>query len=327
MSAGPQIGREILYLSRDDVSAVGVTASEMNDAVAAILRAKAQGAAWAPPKMAVFRPDGASFRAKGGALSRPGYGAVKWFGYFPGNERARLPDFVPLIFLNEGETGMPVAIMDGVVISAQRTAALSAVAARYMARREASSVGFIACGSQARSNLEALQAEFSLRRVVAYSRSTTTAEAFAAFAETRGLAAAVAADPNQAIADVDIVVSSVPHTAAGGGFLDARGLSPGSFVSMVDLGYSWIASSFGALDRVFTDDVAESGPGGSEKLNYAGTYAGDLADLVAGKIAGRLEPDERNALVFAGTGLADVAAAVAVYERAVSRGIGRILPL
>jgi ornithine cyclodeaminase/alanine dehydrogenase-like protein (mu-crystallin family) len=120
MSAGPQIGREILYLSRDDVSAVGVTASEMNDAVAAILRAKAQGAAWAPPKMAVFRPDGASFRAKGGALSRPGYGAVKWFGYFPGNERARLPDFVPLIFLNEGETGMPVAIMDGVVISAQR---------------------------------------------------------------------------------------------------------------------------------------------------------------------------------------------------------------
>jgi ornithine cyclodeaminase/alanine dehydrogenase len=81
------------------------------------------------------------------------------------------------------------------------------------------------------------------------------------------------------------------------------------------------------LDRVFTDDVAESGPGGSEKLNYAGAYAGDLADLVAGKIAGRLEPDERNALVFAGTGLADVAAAVAVYERAVSRGIGRILPL
>jgi len=327
MTAAPRIGREVLYLSREDVAAVGMTAAEMNDAIAAIVRAKAEGTAWAPPKMAVFRPDGASFRAKGGALSRPGYGAVKWFGYFPGNERASLPDFVPLIFLNEGDTGMPVAIMDGVVISAQRTASLTAVAARYMARRDATSVAFIACGSQARSNLEALKAEFPLKRIVAWSRHTATADAFAAYAETRGLSAEIAADPNQAIANVDIVVSSVPHQARDNGFLDAGHLSAGTFVSMVDLGYSWIVSAFGALDRVFTDDVAESGPGGSEKLNYPGPYAGDLADLVAGKVAGRLSPAERNALVFAGTGLSDVAAASAVYERAIARGIGRILPL
>jgi ornithine cyclodeaminase/alanine dehydrogenase len=222
---------------------------------------------------------------------------------------------------------MPVAILDGVVISAQRTAALTAVAARYMARKDASSVAFLACGSQARSHLEALKAEFPLQRIVAYSRRATTAKAFAGFAEERGLKAEVAADPNQAIGAVDMVVSSVPHAATGGALLDARRLAPGTFVSMVDLGYSWVASSFGALDRVFTDDIADSGPGGSEKLGYAGAYAGDLAGLVAGKVSGRLSPRERNAFVFAGSGLADVAAAVTVYERAVAKGIGRMLPL
>ncbi len=321
----PCAGREILYLSGADVAETGVTAAEMNDAVAAVFRAKAAGQAWTQPKMAIFRPDGASFRAKGGAVSA--YGVVKWFGYFPGNERARLPDFVPLILLNEGDTGMPVAIMDGVVITGQRTAALSAVAARSMARKGAASVAFIACGTQARSNLDALQAEFPLKRVVAYSRRAATAEAFADMARSRGLSAEVVADPNRAISGVDIVVSSVPHAVASGGFLDARRVSPGTFVAMVDIGYSWIRATFSGLDRVFTDDIADAGPGSAEKLNYDGTCVGDLADLVSGRVPGRLAADERNAFVFAGSGLADVAAAVTVYERAIARGIGRILPL
>ncbi len=323
----PRVGEEILYLSRADVTAIGLTPREMNDAMAAVFRAKAENRAWAQPKLTVFRPDGASFRAKGGVVSQPDYGAIKWFGYFPGNERAGFPDFAPVILLNEGTTGMPVALMDGIVISAQRTGSLSAVAARSMARKDSASVAFIACGTQARSNLEALLPEFPLKRVVAYSRRAATAEAFAAYARERGLAATVATDPHQAVRDVDIVVSSVPHASPQNRFLDANDLSPGTFAAMVDLGFGWNEATLGTLDRVFTDDLAESGPGGSEKLNYRGTYTGDIADLVTGKIPGRLAPSERNALCFGGSGLADVAAAAAVYERAVARGIGRILPL
>ena len=222
----PRIGEEILYLSRDDVAAVGITAAEMNDAMTAIFRAKAENRAWTQPKLTVFRPDGASFRAKVGVVSQPDYGAIKWFGYFPGNERAGFPDFAPLILLNEGATGMPVALMDGIVISAQRTGSLTAVAARYLARRDAASVAFIACGTQARSNLEALLAEFPLQRVVAYSRRVATAEAFAAEAEGRGLSATVATDPHQAMRDVDIVVSSVPHASPQNRFLDATASRP-----------------------------------------------------------------------------------------------------
>ena len=78
------------------------------------------------------------------------------------------------------------------------------------------------------------------------------------------------------------------------------------------------------LDRVVTDDIAQAE---SEGLNYAGPYDGEVADLVAGRLAGRGGDQDRAALLFAGLGLADVALAAALVERATERGIGRVLPL
>jgi ornithine cyclodeaminase/alanine dehydrogenase-like protein (mu-crystallin family) len=93
---------------------------------------------------------------------------------------------------------------------------------------------------------------------------------------------------------------------------------------MVDLGLSWISDSLGRLDRVVTDDQAQAG---SEGLAYKEPYDGEVADLVVGRLAARQSAEERTALVFAGVGLADVAVAGAVYDRAAEAGIGRRLPL
>ena len=93
---------------------------------------------------------------------------------------------------------------------------------------------------------------------------------------------------------------------------------------MVDLGLSWISESLSGLDRVVTDDQAQAG---SEGLAYKEPYAGEVADLVAGRLAARQSREERTALVFAGLGLADVAVAGAVYEQALKAGIGQTLPL
>ncbi|MBV9749162.1 MAG: ornithine cyclodeaminase family protein [Acetobacteraceae bacterium] len=323
----PRLGAEILYLSRQDVQACGLNAGDVTRALVAMFRDRADGRAWTQPKMTIFRPDGASFRAKGGALGGQGYGAMKWFGYFPDNARRGLPDFTPLILLNEGVSGMPVAVMDAVWISAVRTGCISAVAARWMARPDATSIAFVACGTQARTNLDALLTVRPLSRVVAYSRRRSTAESFAEEVRRRGLGARVTTDPGEAIGTCDIVVSSVPHGSPEARFLDAGSLAPGTFVSMVDLGYGWRKESLTALDRIFTDDLAEVAPGGSERLNYDGPYAGDIAGLAAGRIPGRLAPDERNALIFSGTGLADTAVAALVYEAALAKSIGRVLPL
>src|SRR5262249_38019556 len=142
----PRIGEQLLYLSKADVVACALEAGAMNGALEAMFRAKAENRAWTIPKMLIARPgSGTSFCAKGGTLSEPDYGGVKWFGYFPGNERFGRPDFLPLIILNEGESGMPIAVMDGTWISGVRTGSLTAVAAKHMARPDARSVGFVAC--------------------------------------------------------------------------------------------------------------------------------------------------------------------------------------
>jgi ornithine cyclodeaminase/alanine dehydrogenase-like protein (mu-crystallin family) len=123
---------------------------------------------------------------------------------------------------------------------------------------------------------------------------------------------------------MDIVVTSTPVVPRREPFLDAAWLEVGSFASMVDLGLSWISASLPALDLVVTDDIAQAG---SERLAYPEPYHGEVAGLVAGSLSGRKSPGQRAALVFAGLGLADVAVAAAVYERAKETGIGRVLPM
>ena len=322
-----RIGKEMLYLSRAEVERCAVTAKEMNAAIEAMFAAKAAGTAVTKPKLAFFRPGGRSFRAKAGVMETPPFAAIKWFGYYAGNAARGAPDFLPLMIVNETETGLPVCVMDGAWLSGLRTASFSAVAAKYLARKDAASIGFVACGTQARMNLATLAAEFPIRRVVCYSRRTETAEAFAAHARGQGFEAQVAHAPRQAVEGQDIVVTSVPHMAVGVLKLDAAWLSPGSYAAMVDLAYSWDAKSTEALDHVSTDDHEQSAPGGPERLNYDKPYDSEISELVAGVKQGRRNDRERTALIFSGIGLGDVAAAALIYQRALEKGIGQVLAL
>ena len=172
--------------------------------------------------------------------------------------------------------------------------------------------------------LNALRRHFPIGLVRAYSRRLSTAEAFAEEVRAEGLDAEAVEDPRAALSDADIVVTTTPVLPRTDPFIDAAWLSPGSFAGMVDLGLSWISESLGQLDRVVTDDQAQAG---NEGLAYQEPYDGEVADLVVGRLAARQSAEERTALVFAGVGLADVAVAGAVYERAAEAGIGQQLPL
>ena len=322
-----EVGREMLYLSRADVESLGITPSEINASVEAAFLAKAEGRGFTKPKIYIRQPDGQVFMAKAGVLRNPSYAAIKWLGFFPANAAKGLTDYHPMVLLSEGETGRIVALMDGTWLTELRTGSMSAVAAKYMAKPGSRRIGFVACGSQARGHVRTMRAIFPPSEVVAYSRRLETAEAFAAWARAEGLDARAVADPRQAIEGMDIVVTSVPHLSIAGLVLETDWLSPGTFVSMVDLGNSWRRESLLKLDRVVTDDVEQSGPEGTEKLNYPGTLAGEIADLVSGKLPGRASPQERNAFIFSGVGLGDVGPAMMIYERALAAGKGHVLPL
>jgi ornithine cyclodeaminase/alanine dehydrogenase len=318
-----QPGKEILYLSDQDVTACGLSLAEVEDAVERMFAAKAAGRAAMKPKLALHAEGRPLFLASAGMMEAPLYAGVKWVGVADG-QRQGLPHIAGVILLSDAENGMPVALLDARWVTAVRTAAITAVAARRLARPESASIGFIACGLQARAHLAALRPHFPIARVHAYSRRLETAQTFAEEVRALGLAAEAFADPQDALEGVDIAITSTPVVPRTKPFLDAAWLAPGSFAGMVDLGFSWISESLRGLDRVVTDDTAQAG---TENLAYPEPYDGEVMDLVSGALRGRETPDERTALVFAGIGLADVAVAAAVYERAAERQIGRVLPL
>ncbi len=317
------LGQDILYLCDADIRAAGLSLAEVEAAVEAVFAAKAAGSAVMKPKLSLHGDGGALFLASAGLLGAPAYGGVKWVGVADA-QASGLPHIAGTVLLNDAETGMPVAILDARWITGVRTAAITAVAARRLARPESACIGFIACGLQARAHLAALRLHFPLATVRAYSRRLSTAQAFADEARTQGLAADAVEDPRDAVAGMDIVISSTPVVPPTPPFLDAAWLDAGSFAGMVDLGLSWISESLTALDLVVTDDIAQAG---TERLTYSEPYHGEVAGLVAGSVPGRKSPAQRNALVFAGLGLADVAVAAAVYERAKETGVGRVLPM
>jgi ornithine cyclodeaminase/alanine dehydrogenase len=314
-------GQDLLYLSRADVVGCAISPGDANAAVEEGFVEKAAGRARTSRGAQMMLTGGTFFDAKAGVVGA--HAGVKWYGYVSGNQARGLPNFSPVIILSETETGRAVAVMDGTWITEVRTASITAVAAKHLARPESCRVGFVACGAQARSHLAALSAVFALRSVVAYSRSRETAEAFVGLARARGLEAISVAAPREAVADVDVVVSSVP-ARPGGAFLDASWISPGTFVSMVDLGFSWRRESLSAFDRIITDDLDQGT--GSHGLNVEKPVDTDLAGIVSGAGAGSGRSADRVAFVFAGTGLADVAMAKFVFTRALERGIGRWLP-
>ena len=323
MKVDIELGRELLYLGSADVEACALTLAEVEAAVEAMFLQKATGTAAMKPKLSLHAQGGTVFLGSAGVLSEPARGGIKWVGVAD-NEPSGLPHIAGLVLLADAATGMPVAVMDARWITGVRTAAISAVAARRLARPDSTTIGFVACGLQARTHLEALRPHFPLARVKAYSRRRSTAEAFANEVRALGLAAEAVDEPQAAVADCDIVITSTPVVPRTPPFLDAGWLAPGSFSSMVDLGVSWHSEPLRALDRVVTDDVTQAG---SEKLVYPEPYDGEIADLVAGSRPGRERAEERTALVFAGIGLADVAVAAAVEHRARERGLGRRLPL
>jgi ornithine cyclodeaminase/alanine dehydrogenase len=321
-------GGRLLYLARADIAAIALPPLAVADAIGAMFASKAAGGTTMVPKSSFEVPGGTMFFSMPAALVDPPLAAVKWIGLAADNAARSLPHINGVIVLSDGLTGLPVAIMDAAWVTAARTAGMTAVAARHLARPDSTTIGFVACGAQAHSHLAALAAQFPLKRVIAYGHRRATAEAFAAQACSLGFDAVATAAPNEAITEADIVITSVPESPDLQPLLDPTRLKPGAFVSAVDLGRSWRREALRRLDLLVTDDHGQSramAPSG--RLAWSGDYDADLAELVGGTKSGRVAADQCAMFIFSGLALADVAIAARLYAEAQRRGIGTSLPL
>jgi ornithine cyclodeaminase/alanine dehydrogenase-like protein (mu-crystallin family) len=320
----------LLYLSRADVEAVGVTMAQAIDALEAAFREKGEGRVEMPPKPGIH-PGGTDnfIHAMPAYIPALNSAGVKWVSGFPENHRRGLPYISGLLIMNDPETGIPLAVMDCTWITAMRTGAATAVAARYLARPESSVAGVLGCGVQGRTNVEALNVLFPLEKVVAYDVDARGARCYAEEVNKHlGLEVVVAETPRAAVSGCDLVVTAgpilkVPHATIQAGWLDE-----GAFASLVDFDSYWHPAAMKEADRFCTDDLAQ--------LRYyerAGYFQdippvhADLGELVTGQKPGRETPRERTMTANLGLALDDMAVAPLVYEQAVEKGVGTWLPL
>ncbi|MGD2152392.1 MAG: ornithine cyclodeaminase family protein [Gemmatimonadales bacterium] len=320
---------ELLYLSRADVEAVGLSMAEIIEALEAMFLAKGKGEVEMPPKPGIHPGKDAFIHAMPGYISSMGAAGIKWVSGYPSNVERGLPYISGLLILNDPDTGIPIAVMDATWITAMRTGAATAVAAKYLARGDSATLGIIACGVQGRSNLEALMCVFDLELVKAYDIVPEIAERYAVeMGERFGVTVEVVKHPRDAVAGLDLVVTSGPILKEPSPTIAAGWLSPGAFACPLDFDSYWRGAALREADRLATDDIAQ--------LRYYRTagffrdtpepYA-DLGEIVAGTKPGRTSSDERTISINLGLALDDMATAILLYRRAKGAGIGTELPL
>ena len=324
------IGKDtFLYLSRKDVEAVNLPMRDIIAALEKMFREKGLGKVEMPPKPGIHtRPD-AFIHAMPAYIPSLESAGMKWVSGYPANQKKGLPYISGLIVLNDADTGIPTAVMDCTWITAMRTGAATAVAAKYLARKDSDSVGIIACGVQGRSNLEALACVFKIKKVKAFDIVPAVAEKYAReMSGALGLAVEAVDSPEKAVRNLDIVVTSGPILKHPKPTIKAGWLAKGAFASAVDYDSYWDGAALAEADKLSTDDKAQMAYTRSVGYfqNTPEPYA-DLGEIVAGKKPGRQSPDERIIAINLGLALDDMATAPLVFRKAREMGIGVELPL
>ena len=319
----------VLYLSRSDVEAVQLLMVDIIQALEAMFKEKGNGKVEMPPKPGIHTRPNAFIHAMPAYIPSLEAAGMKWVSGYPGNQAKGLPYISGLLILNDPDTGVPLAVMDCTWITAKRTGAATALAAKYLARPESASVGIVACGVQGRSNLEALACLFKLQKVKAYDLDAKVAARYADEMKANlGLDIEAVQSLPEAVKGMDIVVTSGPILKNPQPAIEAGWLAQGGFASLVDFDSYWQGAALKEMDKVATDDLAQMRYYRQEGYfkDTPQPYA-DLGEIVAGKKPGREADSERIAAINLGLALDDMATAIRIYQRAKEKGIGKELPL
>ena len=268
-------------------------------------------------------------------IDEPAMLGTKVVSVFGSNAAVGLPTHLATIILLDPMTGELLSIMDGRYITEARTAAVSAVSVKHLARNDATRLAIIGTGVQARSHLEAINAVRQLEQVSVWSRSVANRTAFAQEMRARTTATiTLASSAREAVHGADVIVLA---TASREPVVHSDWISNGAHVCAVGAcrpDQREMDSALVARGRVFVDSrtgaLAEAGDiilPMKEGAIHAQHVAGELGEVVLGRIAGRTSSDEVTIFKSLGMAVEDVAAAHLAYLKAAERGLGRGLVL
>lgn len=336
MTSSPARDDGTLILTRADVARL-LPVPDCIDAVERAFLLHARGEV-IPPAVLGTHVEGGGFHVKTAGMLGAGGGrplfAAKINANFPANPtRNRLPTIQGVLALFDAADGRLLALLDSIELTIRRTAAATAVAAKYLAP-EPATVAICGCGEQARGQLRALAHVRRLERVAAIDLDGERAARFAReMAAELDLDVRVAREPAEVARDTNVWVTCTPSHR----WLLGRGhVARGAFVAAVgadspdkqELEPELLAASVviaDSLDQCATigdlHHALDSGVMRREDVRA------ELAEIVAGTKAGRRSPDEIVVFDSTGTALQDVTSAALVHERALAAGAGVFIDL
>jgi alanine dehydrogenase len=292
-------------------------------------RAYGEGRVNMPPKSYLQLAKG-DFRAMYGALTlEEEICGLKWVNVHPDNPQRGLPTVMAKIILNNPETALELADMDGTYITNYRTGAAGGLAARYLSRLDSATLGVIGAGVQARMQVAAILKVRPIQQVAIYNRTPARARALMEELASRyDVQVTVAEHPRQAVAGKDIIVTT---TASNTPLVQADWISPGTHINAIGAdaaGKQELDPVILSKASIFVDDWAQAQHSGeinvalSQGLLPAANLRASLGEVVAGKKPGRENSQEIT--IFDSTGLViqDLALGKAVFQLAQQRGLG-----
>ena len=321
------------YLNGPDIAALEMGDDEILDAVEAGLKAQGLGQTVIEPRVHL-EPDPAfrgHFNVLRGYVAPLGFAGVKIVGDYIDNYRRGLPSEMALLNLFDPRTGMPLALLDATAITEMRTGAMTALGAKYLARRGSRVLGHIGARGTAYWNVRLLDRLFDLAEIRVHSRRPESRDAFAQrLSRDLGKKVTAVESWEDCLVGADIQVEaarlSEPEPLFRTTWVTRGGLViPYGTNSAVELSLTEV------MDKIVVDDWGqcrhgklgalrehvETGRLSEENLN------GELCAIVAGRMPGR-EVDEETVLFWhRGLSLLDIALGAAMLEKAERLGIGQ----
>jgi alanine dehydrogenase len=309
-----------------------LTFEEVTNAVESAFRMKGLGHAQMPPKQYLFmKKYNGDVRTMPAYLEETDAVAIKVVNSHPENRKHGLPTVMATIILVDPRTGTPIAIMGGTWITALRTGAAGAIAAKHLAKSNPKNVGFVGAGTQARTQLMGLQSVFNIEEVRVWDLNEKAAAKYAEEMTIKYSQSSVCSVKSieKAVQGADIIVTATPSRKP---LVSAEWVNEGTHINCVGAdapGKQELDPAILVKSKIVVDDWSQSCHGGEINVPLAKGIIrredvwGDICEIVAGLKQGRTSSEEITVFVSTGLAIQDAATANIVYRKALKQKIGK----
>ena len=307
---------EFVYLSQEDIIDLNIPMSKIITLVENGLNEHGHDRVENPPKPGIHSKSDSFIHAMPAFYRNLGIGGLKWVSGYPSNRQLKLPQIAGLMIVNDMDTGLPLAVMDCRWITAMRTAAVSAITAKYCAIKDTRTLGVVGCGVQGRMNLIAFKEILpNLSEVTVFDISKEAMKRYKEdFEQQLDVSITPMSNVKEAVEGRDIILTATQRLPEP--LVRNEWFKPGSLGLGLEASRAWYGDAILQADKFVTDSwdqtiyFYEHGafPDGLPKL-----YA-ELGEIVAGKKPGRESQEERIIAINIGLALEDVIVADYIYN-------------